>query len=416
MLSAKQRQEIRHRHSLGESERSIALSMGINRRTVHAYIQDDTRGLKVVKRPSRLSILHSANQSTLLKAYEAVQGNCVVLSRLLQDDPNTYGLPEGFQITDRSVRRFFAEHYSHLKTSSKPAYQAFHCSPGQQLQIDFTQAKFQFADDEEPSKIYLFEAVYRWSHKSFVMICPDMTQASWLMGIASCLVKYGIPQEILCDNDKSLVIQHRYGDKPKFHNDFEWLCKPLGIKPRACQPNRPQTKGSVERFGRYLKENGLAYLNHKRHLIKDVAALQFHLNQWQEMYADKRQFKGKTVQELFLEEQPLLIQNNDMSQYLDITSFQTISSSRAGIHAYGYRIALPAEHKNTPITVLIRHNGEYRVSTLNGLQLSIGRIPIENLQRFKRTDRAPEEIESYWDSDQMVTKGHDPLNELRKLF
>ena len=90
------------------------------------------------------------------------------------------------------------------------------------------------------------------------------------------------------------------------------------------------------------------------------------------------------------------------------------SGSRAGVHAYGYRIALPAEHKNTPVTVLIRHNGEYRVSTLNGLQLSIGRIPIENLQGFKRTDRAPED--SRWNGEQMLTQGHDPLNELRKLF
>ena len=45
MIDSLIRQEIRYRHSLGESERSIARVLGISRNTVHAYLTDETRGM-----------------------------------------------------------------------------------------------------------------------------------------------------------------------------------------------------------------------------------------------------------------------------------------------------------------------------------------------------------------------------------
>lgn len=385
--------------------------MGINRKTVHSYLCDPQRGIRLAKRPDRLSCLHAANQKRLIQAYESVGGNCTVLSVLLRDDPATYGLPEEFNLTDRSIRRFFLRNYRDLIHVPAPAYQTFHCEPGQQLQIDFTQARFRFAKDTEATKLYLFEAVYPWSHKAFVMVCPDMTQSSWLMGISSCLVRFGIPQEILCDNDKSLVIDHGFNKAPTFHPDFEWLCKPLGIQPRACRPSRPQTKGVVERFGRYLKQNGLAYLQAKNHLIPDIATLQHCLNDWLERFADKRIFGGKTVLELYEKERQFLNFCPDVSQYLDIDCYQTVSSSRAGIHAYGYRIALAPEQTRRAVTVVIRHNGEYRVSTPEGKPLCQGVIPMANLQRYKRDDRAAQQEEPRAGLDQF-----NPMSELYGLF
>ncbi len=56
----------------------------------------------------------------------------------------------------------------------------YRCEPGQQLQIDFVKTKFTFHEENGTAfeqDIYLFEAVYAWSRKSFVRVCPDMTQA-----------------------------------------------------------------------------------------------------------------------------------------------------------------------------------------------------------------------------------------------
>ena len=261
MIDPKTRQEIRYRHDLGESERSIAAALKISRNTVHAYLIDQNRGMSLSSPSKRRSLLHSADQEKLKRLFTAASGNCVVVTRLLNDDPSCYGLPETCSFSERSVRRFFSAYYPTLRAVPRPSHQVFYCYPGQQLQIDFIQARFQFDGQPEPTKIYIFEVVYRWSRKGFAFICPDMNQASWLMAISTCLMRYGLPQQILCDNDKSLVSMHRRDGTPVFHLDFKWLCEPLGIKPKACRPCRPQTKGSVERFGRYIKENALTYLS-----------------------------------------------------------------------------------------------------------------------------------------------------------
>lgn len=52
-----------------------------------------------------------------------------------------------------------------------------------------------------------------------------MSQASWLRAISECLLNFGIPREILCDNDKSLVLSNDGPKKVRFHPDFLFFCK-----------------------------------------------------------------------------------------------------------------------------------------------------------------------------------------------
>ncbi len=402
------RQEIRYRHSLGESERSIARVLGISRNTVHTYLTDETRGMQLRAPIKRKSILHKADQDRLKYLFNAVGGNCVVVARILQDDPQAYGLPRDLSITERSVRRFFAAHYPNLRSEPQPAFQQFHCYPGQQLQIDCIQAQFQFDGEPIARKIYLFEAVYRWSRKGFVFVCPDTSQASWLMGIATCLMRYDLPQQILCDNDKSLVISHRRDGKTQFHPDFLWLCELLGIKPQACRPNRPQTKGAVERFGRYVKENALAYLSIHNSGIRDARDLQHRLDQWIEQQAGQRRNNGKTIEELFEIERSHLTHNPDISAYMNIASLSQLSSLNAEMVIFGYRITLPKHYANRLLTIMVRHNGEYRISTPEGLEVKAGAIPLDYLQRNKINAHETKEIS--------VTKqDFDPMSDLREL-
>lgn len=58
MIDSLVRQEIRYRHSLGESERSIAQALGVSRNTVHAYLIDETRCMQIHAPAGRKSILH----------------------------------------------------------------------------------------------------------------------------------------------------------------------------------------------------------------------------------------------------------------------------------------------------------------------------------------------------------------------
>lgn len=409
MIDPAIRQEIRYRNSLGESERSISKALGVSRNTVHAYLIDQKRGMVIHVPGKRKSILHKANQDRLKDLFTAVGGNCVVIARILKDDPQTYGLPTDLSITERSIRRFFSTHYPHLRVDPQPTFQPFHCNPGQQLQIDFIRAQFQFDGEPVTKTIYLFEAVYRWSGKGFVFVCPDMSQASWLMGISTCLMRYGLPQQILCDNDKSLVISHRRDGKAQFHPDFIWLCEPLGIRPLACRPNRPQTKGSVERFGRYVKENALAYLNVHNKGIKDAQTLQHHLDEWLEKYSDQRRRNSQSIADLFEIEQDHLIHNPDISTYMNIATLIQLSSLSGEVTVFGYRLSVSKQYANRLLTIIVRHNGEYRISTPEGLEVKSGNIPLEYLQNNRINAPAAISKSSVSDAD------FDPMSDLKEL-
>jgi transposase len=67
----------------------------------------------------------------------------------------------------------------------------------------------------------------------------------------------GVPKEILFDNAKSIILERdAYGEgNHRWHPKLLDLSKEYGFVPKVCRPYRPRTKGKVERFNRYLKEN-----------------------------------------------------------------------------------------------------------------------------------------------------------------
>jgi transposase len=64
----------------------------------------------------------------------------------------------------------------------------------------------------------------------------------------------GIPQQILYDNMKTVVLEHS-PTEIRFNRTFEDFLAYYGIIPKACRPKRPKTKGKVERVVSYLKNN-----------------------------------------------------------------------------------------------------------------------------------------------------------------
>ena len=156
--------------------------------------------------------LDAGNQAKIEALFKASPSNCAVVTQRINADPVGYGLPADTTVSRRSVERYGKTRFPRLfaKSAMLPV-QPFHCEKGEQLQIDFVQAKFRYGGSgstDAPSTVYIFGACYAWSRKSFVWVCPDMTQASWLLGIAKCLAVLGIPRTILCDNDKDLVIRN----------------------------------------------------------------------------------------------------------------------------------------------------------------------------------------------------------------
>lgn len=395
----------------GASVQAIAKELGVSRTTVYAYQKDQSRGMRT-RRPEsgRKATLSRANQDELLQAFTGLNCNAAALTFLLHKEPQNFGLEPGFSLSARNVRRYFATRYPDLLKPKAPAYKPFFCEPGQQLQIDFTFGEFRFADDLKPTKVSFFEAVYPWSHKGFVMVCPGTSQPSWMMGISTCLARYGCPAEILCDNDKSLVISNDRKGNVRFHPDFEWMLKPFGIKPRACRPSRPQTKGHVERFGRYFKEQGLAVLQYRNKNIRCIADLQAAIDEWLVEQADERKFDGKTVREWFEQEKQVLVPTGLADEFMPVASRIDMASRNASVHFFGTRIELPAVYAGTWVSITVRHNGEFLVSTLAGTEIRIGTIPIARMQEHKFDDRQADTAPAH--EPEQPTKVHELMKGL----
>lgn len=381
----------------GKSKRTIARALGIGRATVRRYVQDPVRGMAPAKlaRPKPFK-LDAGDAGKLQALIREAKGNCSIVCRRINDNPGKYGLPCGFSVSQRAVSRFATTRFpGEFAQSRVIVNMPFHCEPGQQLQIDFVKAKFIFTDAsgiEEERPVYLFEAVYSWSRKCFVRVCPDMTQNSWLTSIAGCLAENGVPREILCDNDKSLVIRNRWREKiVEFNPAFKWLCDPLGIRPRAARPARPQTKGRVERFGGYLQLNGLTDVTVGRR-IADEAELQVALDRWRKDVADKRIFKNGSVRatsaEFYEREKKFLQFPPNLKATLTIDCWLAEVSHNGGVYIHGQRVALPLKQAGCRVIVAIRSSGEYLVSAGDGRTLAEGHVPEENLHKFRR-DEAP---------------------------
>lgn len=395
MLETEKAQKIRRLHRHGETIRAISKQLEISRNTVRSYLRDVEHGMRIQSKEREFK-LDAADQEKIKTLYTKTEGNSRVICHRLQANPAEYGLPEGFEISDRSVRRFFAARYPLLVNGpSNPTFE-FKTEPGAQLQIDFVKASFQFAGKTRSETVYIFEAVYAWSRKAYVRVCSDMTQTSWLLSVADCMGRYGVPREILCDNDRSLVTEHtrRKEGKPtvRFHKAFIWLCEPLRVRPRACVPRRAATKGRVERFGRFLQHNGLADCAVDGDKIKNRQDLQIALDKWVKEVADKRLVqvsadKKRTVEELYEEEKSFLHFPTGLRSTFDIATWTAIADKQGTINVYGTAIELGVGHADQLHYVSLRANGEVLVMSRDGDSVQV-QINPANIAEYRRDQAA----------------------------
>jgi transposase len=88
------------------------------------------------------------------------------------------------------------------------------------------------------------------SRRQYVQAFRGETQSSWFEGIEGALRHFGgVPQEVLVDNAKALVIRNdRASGELLLNEKFKTLAGYWGFHIRVCAPNRARTKGYVKSF------------------------------------------------------------------------------------------------------------------------------------------------------------------------
>jgi transposase len=144
-----------------------------------------------------------------------------------------------------------------LKKGEPEAIVRFETPPGKQMQADFTWVR----RGRDP--LVALVATLGYSRATYVKFGQKEDVAALCTGLREALDYFGgVPEQILFDNAKTVVIErdaygaglHRWNDR------LLELAEECGFAPRLCRPYRAKTKGKVERFNGYLKGSFLVPL------------------------------------------------------------------------------------------------------------------------------------------------------------
>jgi transposase len=225
-----------------ESIRSVAKQTGLSRNTIRKYCRDD--------QPPKYK-RSAPNFSPRLKGFEDqlmawFEFDLKRPKRERRTAQKLYEqlIPEGYLGSYSPVCRFIKK----LKTTQLSLTDAFVpliFKAGDAMQFDWSLEVVMIDGVETKIKV----AHFRLSHsrKPFIVAYPRETQEMLLDAFAQALVFYqGVPNRVLIDNPKTMVVKIGKGKERDFHPRFLALMNHYLIKPVACTPASGWEKGQVE--------------------------------------------------------------------------------------------------------------------------------------------------------------------------
>ncbi|MGY4567049.1 transposase [Bradyrhizobium sp. USDA 3256] len=97
-------------------------------------------------------------------------------------------------------------------------------------------------------KAFVFVATLGHSRRLHVRAFRAEKQEHWFAGLESAFTTFGgVPEEVLMDNPRALVVRHDAVSRSvQFNDKLIAFAKHWGFRPRACAPYRARTKGNGE--------------------------------------------------------------------------------------------------------------------------------------------------------------------------
>lgn len=161
----------------------------------------------------------------------------------------------------------------------------------------------------------------------------------------------GVPQTVLTDQMKTVILGMGDDRKPRWHPLFEDFAATVGMVPRVCRVRRPQTKGKVERMMQFIEQNFMAGRR-----FTDLGDLNRQARQWCD--EQNRRIHGTTgerpIDRLAQENLKALLPKERLAKY----RFELRKASRDGFVSYdGVRYGIPWQYSGREVKV--REIGEY---------------------------------------------------------
>lgn len=128
--------------------------------------------------------------------------------------------------------------------------------PGECFQMDWGFVKVLDSEGIE-SQAACFAMICHHCAVRYIEFFPNASQENLFIGMIHAFSYLGVPQTVLTDNMKSVVIRRDSLGCPLWQKDYEAFMKEIGFETKLCKPRHPFTKGAVERLVRFVKDNFL---------------------------------------------------------------------------------------------------------------------------------------------------------------
>jgi transposase len=318
------------------SGRAISRRLHCSRHTVAAALElDQPPGREAPRRTSLLDPYRAKIDAILAKYPE--------LSAVRIREEIARG-PDGYTGSTSVIRRY-------LRKARPPrgrVYQEVYYEPAQAMQVDWGECG-RVRIGNTTRKVSVFVAVLCYSRLIYIEFTLSQRKEEFYRGIVHALEFFGgSPRAIIFDNLKAAVLNGS-GREACLHPDFLALCGYFCLQPIACQRRDPESKGTVEKGVRYVKQNALAGRADELTRFEDYLVL---APLWRDQVANVRLHDTTRERPVdrFLQECSLL-------RALPAISFDTdeivpaVVSPHARIEFDGNRYSAPPQFVRRPVTI-----------------------------------------------------------------
>jgi transposase len=258
--------------ALGWGLKRIAEHLGCHKRTVKRYV--GAGGMVAFASPERAKTLDGL-EGWLRERFLRHRGNADVVRQELCAET-------GVEVSLRTVERAVSPYRQALRAEALATVR-FETAPGRQLQIDFGERFVTIGG--LAVKAFVFVATLGYSRRVHVRAFCNERQENWFAGLESAFAVFGgVPEEVLFDNPRALVVHHDAASRTVVLNDkLLAFARHWGFAPRACAPYRARTKGKTESGVGYVKKNAIAGRS-----FETWEAFEAHLARWEREIANAR--------------------------------------------------------------------------------------------------------------------------------
>jgi len=229
----------------------------------------------------------------------------------------------GFRGRYWSVRRFVAR----LESRRPLPFRRMEVGPGEEAQVDFGMGAPIVSSEGRRQRCYVLRVVLSHSRKAYSVVVERQTTEDFVRALESAFQAFGgVPKTLVIDNLRAAVKRADWFE-PELNPKVRAFAAHYGVAILPTKPYLPRHKGKVERGIDYVQENAL-----KGRTFASLEEQNAYLQRWEETVADKR-LHGTTRQQVGRQFQE--VERGTLSP-LPSTRFPFFEEGRRRVHRDGH--------------------------------------------------------------------------------